>query len=205
MDDRALERRARLWTATILVQTIPFIVTAVAIFLLQPLALPVSLIALAKAWIIPELYAQRGANVLRPRRRAEGRAELRALGLLGDLVGHRARELLAETGLVLERGRLGTWLVGEGGAVLLRPGGRRVFCYCVRASESDLPAADRVAHLLLALREDEEGFATVANTAFCGARWRLRRRLPRATRPALAAASAAARSDGSPVGAPALA
>jgi hypothetical protein len=51
-----------------------------------------------------------------------------------------------------------------------------------------LPSADRIAHLLLALREDEQGFATVANHAFAGARWRVRRRLPAAMRPALDAA-----------------
>ena len=48
-----------------------------------------------------------------------------------------------------------------------------------------LPSGDRVAHLLLALRSDEEGFATVANLAFSGARWRVRRRLPRRQRVAL--------------------
>ena len=45
------------------------------------------------------------------------------------------------------------------------------------------PSADRTAHLLLALREDEAGFATVANLAFSGAAWRVRRRLPRADAP----------------------
>jgi hypothetical protein len=48
-----------------------------------------------------------------------------------------------------------------------------------------LPSGDRVAHLLLALRSDEEGFATVANLAFSGARWRVRRRLPKRRRAAL--------------------
>jgi hypothetical protein len=62
----------------------------------------------------------------------------------------------------------------------------------VKADAADLPSADRTAHLLLALREDEEGFATVANLAFSGAAWRLRRRLPDAMRPALAAGRAAA-------------
>ncbi len=99
------------------------------------------------------------------------------------------RDLLAQTGLVLERGRLGVWLVGEAGAVLVRSGGRRVFCFCVRTAEHDLPWADRIAHLLLALRSDEPGFATVANLAFSGARWRLRRRLPSRVRPALDAAA----------------
>jgi hypothetical protein len=69
--------------------------------------------------------------------------------------------------------------------------GRRVHCWCVHAVEIDLPSADRIAHLLLALREDEQGFATVANHAFAGARWRVRRRLDRKMRPALAAAARA--------------
>ncbi|TML28443.1 MAG: hypothetical protein E6G30_05870 [Actinobacteria bacterium] len=171
---------------------VPFVAVAIGLVLLQPLALPVSLIALAKAWIIPELYAQRGANVVRPRALGEASSERRALGLLGDLVGHDARALLEHTGLVIERGLLGVWLVGEGGAVLVRPGGRRVMCWCVRVADDGLPAADRIAHLLLALREDETGFATVANLAFSGARWRVRRRLDRRQRPALAAAASLA-------------
>ena len=56
--------------------------------------------------------------------------------------------------------------------------------------DGDLPSADRTAHLLLALREDEAGFATVANLAFSGAAWRLRHRLAKPMRPALAAARA---------------
>jgi hypothetical protein len=63
----------------------------------------------------------------------------------------------------------------------------------VRATDPDLPRSDRIAHLLLALREDELGFATVANHAFAGARWRIRRRLRPAQRTALAAARASAR------------
>jgi hypothetical protein len=93
---------------------------------------------------------------------------------------------------VLERGALGVWLVGEAGALLVRPGGRTVLCFCVHPSGDDLPSGDRVAHLLLALREDEAGFATVANLAFAGAAWRVRRRLAPPARPALAAARDAA-------------
>ena len=80
---------------------------------------------------------------------------------------------------MLQRGELGAWLVGEQGAFLVRSGGRRVDCWCVRVGETraSLPAADRVAHLLLALREDELGFAKVANLGFSGARWRVRRHL----------------------------
>jgi hypothetical protein len=68
-----------------------------------------------------------------------------------------------------------------------------VHTFCVRATDPELPRSDRIAHLLLALREDETGFATVANHAFAGAAWRIRRRLRPAQRPALDAARAAAR------------
>jgi hypothetical protein len=54
----------------------------------------------------------------------------------------------------------------------------------VKVTESKLPSSDRIAHLLLALRSDETGFATVANLSFSGARWRVRRRLPRPAREA---------------------
>jgi hypothetical protein len=120
-------------------------------------------------------------------------AERAALGLLGDLLDRAPRELQRRTGLTLEPGELGVWLLGEAGAVLVRPGGRRVHCYCVKAADPDLPGGDRIAHLLLALREDERGFATVANLAFCGARWRLRQRLEAPARDALDAAKALAR------------
>jgi hypothetical protein len=93
----------------------------------------------------------------------------------------------------MERGALGVWLIGPAGALLVRPGGRRVHCYCVRVNDPELPSGDRIAHLLLALRTDERGFATVANLAFSGALWRVRRRLPKVVRPALEAGRAAGR------------
>jgi hypothetical protein len=193
VDGDKLTRDARLWSATTAAHVIPFVVVAGVMIALQPLAAPVSIIALAHAWIIPELYAQRGANVVRPRKKGESGAEDRSVGLLGDLVDHRSRDLHARTGLVLEPGTLGTWLVGEAGALLVRPGGRRVHCYCVRAADSGLPSGDRIAHLVLALRADEQGFATVANLAFSGARWRVRRRLEPQLRPALDEAAEVAR------------
>ena len=186
MDAARLRKRGALWTLTTAAHILPFVAAGVVLFLVQPLAVAVSLASFAHAWIIPMLYAARGANVMRPKRAKAGAAEeATALGLLGDLVGHEARELHARTGLVVERGRLGTWVVGEAGAVLLTKGGRRATCFCVRVDDPDLPSADRTAHLLLALRADEVGFATVANMAFSGARWRVRRRLPAAMRPAL--------------------
>ncbi len=192
-DRRSLTRRGRLWTLTTVAHVVPFVSVAIVLMALEPLSFPVSAIVLAKAWIIPELYAQRGGNVVRTRPRAGQAAEQRSLGLLGDLIGHEARDLAAATGLVLERGRLGVWLVGEAGALLLAPGGRRVWCFCVSVPDRQLPSGDRIAHLLLALRTDEAGLATVANLAFSGAVWRLRRRIPRPMRPALDAARAAAR------------
>jgi hypothetical protein len=191
VDERSLTRRGRVWTVTTVAHTIPFVAAAVVLFALQPLSAPVGLIMLAHAWAIPELYAKRGANVLRrrPRRGAGADAEATAVGLLGDLVGHDARALYARTGVILERGTLGTWVVGEAGALLVRPGGRRVDCWCVHVDDPGLPSADRIAHLLLALRTDEAGFATVANLAFSGSRRRVRRRLAPELRPALDAAA----------------
>jgi hypothetical protein len=189
-DAERLRRRGALWTLTTVAHVVPFIAAGIVLVVVQPLAVAVSLASFAHAWVIPGLYAARGANVVRPRARAGADAERTALGLLGDLVGHDARELHARTGLVLERGRLGVWLVAEAGALLVTRHGRRVHCFCVRVNEPDLPSADRIAHLLLALRADEQGFATVANLAFSGARWRVRRRLPAAMRPALNAARA---------------
>jgi hypothetical protein len=193
-DARRLDRTGLMWSATTVAHVLPFIAAGVVLVLVQPLALPVSLASLAHAWVIPELYAQRGANVVRPKvGRVPADAEARSVGLLGDLVGHEVRALHERTGLILERGRLGAWLVGPAGALLVRPGGHRVVCYCVGVNDPALPSGDRIAHLLLALRADEEGFATVANVAFSGAPWRVRRRLAAALRPALEAGRASAR------------
>jgi hypothetical protein len=194
VDERRLRRTAALWTATTTAHVVPFIGAGAVLFAVQPLAVPVTLASFAHAWVIPELYAHRGANVVRPKApRAGAQAERVSVGLLCDLIGHDARDLHARTGLVLERAALGVWLVGPAGALLVRPGGRRVHCYCVRVNDPELPSGDRIAHLLLALRSDERGFATVANLAFSGARWRVRRRLHKTVRPALDAAAEAAR------------
>jgi len=192
-------RRWTLWTTWIVgVFGAPGLLLAY----LEPVTLPVAAICFAHAWLIPWLQARRGAESVVPI--GSGRSATRlagadretdrvAIGLLGDLVGREELDLLADTGLAMQRGRLGVWLVGEQGAFLVRPGGRRVDCWCVRVAEQDgLPGADRVAHLLLALREDEGGFAKVANLGFSGAAWRVRRRMPERSRVALGAARAAA-------------
>jgi hypothetical protein len=193
--ERTLRTRARLWWLTMVAHVVPFVSVAVLLFLIQPLSFPVGVISLAQAWLIPGLYATRGANTIRPKGPRHEAAEPLAQGLLGDLLGHEARELQSATGLAMERGRLGVWLVGERGALLVAPGGRIVHCFCVAANDDGLPPSDRIAHLLLALRTDEQGFATVANHAFAGAPWRIRRRMARAARPAVTAAQRVARNS----------
>jgi hypothetical protein len=190
MTPARLEHHARSWAVTTAAQVVPMVLVAALLFTLHPVAAVVGVILLAHAWAIPELYANRGAKVVKPRARMGEAEERTALGLLGDLVGHEARGRHPRPGQVLGRGAVGGGVVGEAGALLVR--GRRVHCWCVRVPEPSLPSSDRIAHLLLALREDEQGFATVANHAFVGARWRVRRRLPKRQRPALEAAARAA-------------
>jgi hypothetical protein len=193
VDEGSLRLRERVSAAYIALYVTPLLIVAAGMVALDPILVPVALVALLLAWVIPELFANRGAGVVRAGRRRDGRAERTAQGLLGDLLDHDARALQARTGLALERGGLGVWLVAEAGALLVRPGGRKVHAFCVRVADGDLPSADRIAHLLLALREDERGFATVANHAFAGATWRMRRRIPSVRRPALDAAVRQAR------------
>ena len=185
VDEHTLLRRGRWWTLTTVCHSVPFIAAALLLVAMKPLLAPISLVLLIHAWAIPDLYAARGAGVLRPRRRSVDASERRALLLLGDLVDDPNRELHADTGLIVERGVLGHWVLGEAGALLVRPGGRRVMSYCVKATGEELPSGDRIAHLLLALRCGERDFATVANLAFSGACWRVRRRMRPAQRGAL--------------------
>ena len=192
-------RRWTLWTAGLVVT---FGAPAVLVIALSPWLFPVALVLLAHGWLICRLQAGRAVKSIVPldaprNGRDSGGdpgADQVALGLLGDLVDHRERELLSRSGLVFERGQLGIWLLGQRGALLIRPRGRGVFSFCVRVGDPEgLPGADLVAHLLLALREDEEGFATVANLGFAGALWRCRVRMQPRQRIALDAAVAAAR------------
>ncbi len=192
--ERSLVKEGRIWTLWSVGIVLTFGLPAALLIWIQPLTFPVAAIFLGHGIAVLHLQARRGARGVKPIGGPESPEDRRALGLLGDLVGHDERELLAGTGLALQRGRLGSWLVGQEGAILVRPGGHRVHCFCVRVGEGgDLPPADRVAHLLLALREDEEGFATVANRNFSGATWRLRPELRPPSRAALGRVGALAR------------
>mgnify|MGYP000285874345 CR=1 FL=1 len=196
--DAVLRRDTRRWSAWTAWVVLLFAAPGLVLLAIEPWTFPVALLCFAHAWAVPSLQARRGARSvvgLGDQRSAAGPQPGEgpdgvALGLLADLVGAAGIDTLRSSGLARHRGSLGTWLVGEQGAFLLRPrdrlGGRPVLCWCVRvASVEGLPAADRIAHLLLALREDEEGFATVANMAFAGARWRVARHLAPRTAAAL--------------------
>lgn len=195
IDHARLRRWGRLWTLWTVAWTIPFIAAGIVLILVQPLAAPVAIAALAHAWVIPELHAFRGASVLRRKGERHEHAEPVAQGFLADLLTHEPRELQRRTGLVCERAALGQWLIGEAGGVLFPDGGRRVHCFCVSTTDKSLPPSDRIAHLLLALRTDEIGFATVANHAFSGAPWRVRRRMPKDMRAAFDVALSSVRAS----------
>ncbi len=203
--ERTLVRDGRRWTKWTIMVVIGFGAPAATVLALDLWLFPVAILLCAHGYLICRLQAGRAVTSVVPLgRRDSGHSESAAaqgsdpeavaIGLLGDLLDHRERELLMRTGLAMQRGRLGVWLLGERGALLVRPGGRRIFSFCVRVGEADdLPGGDRVAHLLLALREDEEGFATVANLGFSGAVWRCRRRMNTAQRPAFEEAVSEAR------------
>jgi hypothetical protein len=198
-----LRRDGRRWTLWTLAVVVTFFAPSLVLLALSPWTFPAALLWSGHGLAILLMQPRRGARAVvaigseRSAARSRGsdpEAERVALGLLGDLLGHAERELVGRTGLAMQRGELGAWLVGEQGALLVRRGGRRVDAWCVRVEDpGELPAGDRVAHLLLALREDESGFATVANLNFSGAAWRVRRATAKVQRPALEAARAAMR------------
>ena len=168
---------------------LPFLGTAALLIAVQPLAAPLGGHLPGPRVDHPALYAQRGGNVLLPKRAkgARGRAGRRRPA---RRPGRRTRPATGSPRRAAcssaARSAPG-WSAGRRGG---RPAGRAPRdCWCVRVAEPDLPSGDRVAHLLLALRADEAGFATVANLAFSGAVWRVRRRTKMPARAALDAAA----------------
>ena len=65
---RSLRRVDHRWTAWTIAHELPLLATAAGLVVLSPILIPVSLAALAFAWFIPDLYAAKGAEVLRPPR-----------------------------------------------------------------------------------------------------------------------------------------
>ena len=146
-DARTLRRADRLWTLSTVAHELPFLATAAVLPLLNPVTIPVAVIALAHAWFIPELYASRGAGAMRPPARAARRLR-RPRHRPGPWAARRPRRprgaRVAGPHRPGARARLAgrTWLVGPAGALLVRPGGRRVQCYCVRATGDELPPTE---------------------------------------------------------------
>ena len=105
--EHSLAKEGRIWTLWSVALVVTFGLPAALLVWIEPLAFPVSAIFLGHAVAVLHLQARRGARGVKPIRPAGGSSERRALGLLGDLVGHDTRDLLARTGLALERGRLG--------------------------------------------------------------------------------------------------
>ena len=62
-DERVLLLRERISAAYMALWVAPLLIIAVVLVWIQPLLLPVSLLALAHAWVIPELFANRGRLV----------------------------------------------------------------------------------------------------------------------------------------------
>ena len=70
MDAGRLRLIARSWTVSTVVQAVPMLATAVLLLFLDPVTIPVGVILLVHAWAIPELYANRGAKVVKPKPRS---------------------------------------------------------------------------------------------------------------------------------------
>jgi len=83
MDGGRLALMGWSWTASTLVQVLPMFALATILVLLDPVTIAVGVIMLVHAWAIPELYANRGAKVIKPKARSGAEAEATALGLLG--------------------------------------------------------------------------------------------------------------------------
>jgi hypothetical protein len=122
VDAAGLRLRERVSAAYTAVYCTPLLAAGVILIALEPLLVPVALVSWLHAWVIPELFAHRGARVVKPLPARAGSCrepERRAHGFLADLLDHRERELQAATGLALARSGLGVWLVGEAGALLV--------------------------------------------------------------------------------------
>src|SRR3954463_13403190 len=90
---RSLAREGRIWTLWSVGIVVTFGLPAALLVWIEPLAFPVSAIFLGHGIAVLHLQARLGAHGVKPIGAAGAPAELTALGLLGDLVGHDSREL----------------------------------------------------------------------------------------------------------------
>ena len=104
---------------------------------LEPLTAPVALASLAHAWIIPELYAQRGANVVRAKpTRATTRRSAPRSGCSATSSTTRRASCTRAPGSCSSAAALGDLARGRGG----RAAGQRTTvaactCWCVRVND----------------------------------------------------------------------
>ena len=112
----------------------------IGLAIVKPILMPISVIAFVHAWAIPELYAARGAGVVRAGTPAGGAADRRALGLLGDLIGpRRARAPRAHRSGA--RARRARGVAARRGGRTARPARRASHALLLR--EGDRPGASR--------------------------------------------------------------
>src|SRR2546430_14745686 len=103
VDKRRLARIEWLSAAYTSVYVMPFFVLGAFLIVLEPLLATVSLLCLVHAWVIPELFAHRGARVLALD--ATGADDRAGKGLLADLLDRRAAGSGEGTRAPLARGR----------------------------------------------------------------------------------------------------
>ena len=106
VDGRRLRLMELLSAGYTTVYVTPFFVMGAVLIALEPLLVPVSVLCLVHAWVIPELFAHRGARVLAV---DQGRQE--GKGLLADLLDREQAVIEERTGAVVEQGRLRVWVL----------------------------------------------------------------------------------------------
>ena len=149
---------------------------------LDPLTVAVGVILLAHAWAIPELYANRGAKVVKPRPRAARPAGARPRSACSATSSATRRASCTRApGWCSSAGALGVWLVGEAGALLVRGAAACTAGACACRTR----AAVRRPHRAPAARaaRGRAGLRDRGQPRLRGARWRVRRRLPKRDAP----------------------
>ena len=141
VDARALRARGRLWTLSTAAHSVPFVATAGRARRDR---------AAAGAGRRRSRSCTRGRSpsstptaaprsCARPRRRDAARRAHRARAARRPRRPRGARAARPHRPGARSAGGSASWLVGEAGALLVRPGGRRVHCWCVRVDDPRCP------------------------------------------------------------------